>query len=307
MHLAFLARDGVFSAAHARQLGVGSSALRRFVQAGKAFPLHRGWYAVRPALDERDRHGLRTTALLQEYAGNAVACHGSALVRLGLPTERVDFGTVHLMWVGPDVSFRAYSRVRMHEAISAVALPRGADTVHAALAIVQAGLLDVRSLLVAGDAALRQGTVTRSQLRAATSALRGQRGLIRARAAVEWCDARHESAGETMTAYLLRHLGYAFEPQFEPGSTGPLGAPERADFRITGTRVLVEFDGRQKYAADTSEQARDLLFAEKKREDGFRRRGYEVVRVVWADHRHPEQVRTRIEAARRRAQWRSAG
>jgi hypothetical protein len=147
--------------------------------------------------------------------------------------------------------------------------------------------------------------VTHDELRAAAAALRGQRGLIRARAAIPWLDARHESPGETITAYVLRALGYDLEPQFEPGTRGSGGAPERADFRIKGTRVLVEFDGRIKYAADSPEQAQALLFAEKRREDGFRRLGYEVVRLTWADLYRPNEVRARIEAALERSRLRA--
>lgn len=212
MNLRFLAHDGVFSATRAKEFGIGSSALRRHVQAGAAHPLHRGWYAVNPPRDAAQHHALRTTALPQEYEGHAVASHGSAVLRLGLPTERVDFGTVHLMWVGPNVAFRSYSRVRMHEAIDHADLPHRDSTVHPALAIVQAGLHDVRSMLVAGDAGLRRQLVDAGQLRAAARALRGQRGLIPARAALGWCDGRHESPGETLTAYTLRGLGYEFDP-----------------------------------------------------------------------------------------------
>jgi hypothetical protein len=297
MDLASLAREDVVSAAHARTCGVTSAEMRRRVRAGQAFPLHRGWYATRRPRDARDRHLLRTTALLQEYDGQAVASHGSALVLLQLPLEAVDLGTVHLMWLGPDAGFRSYSRVRMHEAIDAPALPHRDVTVHPALAVVQAGLLDVTSLVVAGDGALRRGDATRHQIMAAATALRGQRGLIRARAAIPWLDARHESPGESMTALVLRGLGYDLEPQFEPGTIGAHGHPERADFVVRGTRVLVEFDGRDKYAADSAAQAQSMLFAEKRREDGFRRLGYEVVRLTWADLHHPAQVRARIEAA----------
>lgn len=305
MNLGSIATRDVFSAAHARELGIDSSALRRMVQAGRAHPLHRGWYAARPPRDDRDRHLLRTTALLQEYAGQALACHGSAVVWLGLPTERIDLGTVHLMWVGPETTFRSYSRVRMHEHVDDTALTHGPETVDPALAVVQAGLFDVRSLIVAGDAALRRGLATRDRLRAAAAALRGQRGLVQARVAVEWCDERHESPGESMTAYVLRTLGYKFEPQFAPGPKGPNGQPVRVDFQIADTRVLVEFDGREKYQADRGEVAQHILFAEKKREEEIRRHGYEVVRLTWADLQRPERVRALIEAAilssRRRA------
>lgn len=305
MQLSAIATREVFSAAHARELGIGSSALRRFVQAGRAFPLHRGWYAVRPPRDEKDRHLLRTTALLQEYAGHALTSHGSAVLWLGLPTERIDFGTVHLMWVGPETTFRSYSRVRMHESIESSGLRHGREAVDPALAVVQAGLFDVRSLLVAGDAALGRGLVSPERLRSAAAALKGQRGLIQARAAIGWCDERHESPGESLTAHVLRTLGYGFEPQFEPGPTGPGGQPLRVDFRIAGTRVLVEFDGKEKYQAGTEDEAQRLLFAEKRREDEIRRHDYEVVRLTWADLHRPDRVRALIEAAilrsRRRA------
>ncbi len=297
MDLASLAHDDVVSAAHARHLGITSAELRRRVRAGQAFPLHRGWYATRRPRDGRDRHLLRTTALLQEYEGHAVASHGSALVLLGLPLEAVDLGTVHLMWKGSETTFRSYSRVHIHEPVEVSALPHGERTVHPALAVVQAGLRDAASLVVAGDAALRRGDATRRQVEAAAAALRGQRGLIRARAALPWLDPRHESPGESMTALVLRGLGYDLEPQFEPGTVGVHGMPERADFVIRGSRVLVEFDGRSKYAVDSPADAQTLLFAEKRREDAFRRLGYEVVRLTWADLHRPTEVRARIEAA----------
>lgn len=61
--------------------------------------------------------------------------------------------------------------------------------------------------------------------------------------------------------------------------------------------MLVEFDGRSKYAAGSPEEAPALLFAEKRREDAFRRLGYEVVRLTWADLHRPAELRARIEAA----------
>ena len=56
------------------------------------------------------------------------------------------------------------------------------------------------------------------------------------------------------------------------------GRTYRADFRIKGTRILVEFDGATKYAVGD----RATLFEEKRREDALRRVGWVVVRLVWA-------------------------
>lgn len=295
MDLKLIAHRGVFPAARARAIGITATSLRRYVAEGQCFRLHHGWYSVRAPADERDRHWLRLSALLQEYAGDVVASHGSALVWLGLPTERVDLGTVHLMWRSTESPFRSFSRTNLHERIDHAGLPLWDETVHPALAVVQAGLADQRSLLVAGDAALRTNQATPVLLRTACTALKGQRGVTAARAAVEWCDARHESPGESLTAHVVRTLGYRLVPQFAvPGTSF------RADFLIEGTSVLIEFDGKVKYDSD------EARFAEKLREDEIRSRGYEVVRITWAMLREPENVRRLVEAAIRRSLARTA-
>ena len=51
--------------------------------------------------DDLVRHRLRVAALLQQYAGTAVASHVSALIRLELPTYEPDLSVVHLMAVDP--------------------------------------------------------------------------------------------------------------------------------------------------------------------------------------------------------------
>jgi hypothetical protein len=292
-----IAVRGVFSAARASRAGIDPTTLRRLVKEGQAYPLHRGWYTPYRPKDAREHFRLRSIALLFEYGNVAVASHGSAVVLLGLPTEFVDFGTAHLMWCGESSPFRAFSRVRMHERVANDELPHQIETVHPALACIQVGLGDPRALMVAGDAALREGLATADQLRLACDALRGQRGLTRARATTLWCDQRHESPGESVTAWTLRMLGYELEPQFAPGLTGPSGGLLRSDFRVVGTNVLVEFDGLVKYAARDEAEAQRLLFAEKQREDALREAGYEVVRLTWSDLRRPEVVRAKIEAA----------
>lgn len=292
-----IAMRGVFSAARAARVGIDGTTLRQLVKAGECHPLHRGWYTPYRPKNAREHFRLRTIALMFEYGQVAVASHGSAIVLLDLPTEAIDLGTAHLMWRGQATKFEAFSRVRIHERVASDDLALQWETVHPALACVQVGLGDPRALMVAADAALRQGLVTPDQLRAAASLLRGQRGLTRARAAIEWCDARHETPGESVTAFVLRQLGYDLDPQFGPGLTGPGGGPLHADFLILGTRVLVEFDGEIKYEARDADEARQLLFAEKRREDALREAGYEVVRLTWRDLQNPELVRAKIEAA----------
>jgi hypothetical protein len=301
-----IAMRGVFSAGRAASVGIDATTLRQLVKAGSAHPLHRGWYTPYRPKDAREHFRLRSIALLFEYGQVAVASHGSAVVLLGLPTEAVDFGAPHLMWRGEKSLFRSFSRVRMHERVATEELPLQFETVHPAIACIQVGLSDPRALIVAGDAALRQDLATAHELHLACDALRGHRGLTRARATVQWCDPRHETPGESITAWTLRTLGYDLDPQFAPGLTGPGGGLLHSDFRILGTNVLVEFDGLVKYAARDEEEAQQLLFAEKQREDALRDAGYEVVRLTWSDLRQPERVRAKVEAAIARSRSRAS-
>jgi very-short-patch-repair endonuclease len=162
-------------------------------------------------------------------------------------------------------------------------------------AIVQAGLLSgPLGALVPADAALRAALVTPDALARAVADLRHHTGVGPVRAALPQADGRHESPGESRTAYVLRALGFELEPQVEVVADG---RRYRADFRIIGSRVLVEFDGAVKYA----DGRRETLFEEKQREDALRREGWTVVRLVWSDLDDPERVRRRVLDALARA------
>lgn len=93
---------------------------------------------------------------------------------------------------------------------------------------------------------------------------------------------------------MIRGMGLELEPQFEVEAEG---RRFRADFRIKGTRVLLEFDGRVKYADGDGR----VLFDEKQREDALRRAGWIVVRVIWAEFLDPARLRRRVRDALRLA------
>lgn len=304
MDLALIAREDVFSYARARQAGIGPAELRGMLRARECVRLHHGWFSTRAPKDEIDRHLLRVAALLEQYAGRAVASHDSGLMRLGLPVYRADLSRVHLTAIDARVRRHRKADLIVHDPIGTPALgaaalgPTERQTVHPALAIAHCGLRDVRALLVPGDAALRGALITPGELETAVTSLRARPGVARARAGLALVDARHETPGETLTACVLRLLGYDIEPQFQVAHTGqftPAGQGYRADFRLRGARVLIEFDGRVKYTS------REALWQEKLREDHLRSLGYEVVRLTWADLRDPDRVRGLLEAAIRRA------
>jgi very-short-patch-repair endonuclease len=69
----------------------------------------------------------------------------------------------------------------------------------------------------------------------------------------------------------------------------------RVDFLVNGTKVVVEFDGKVKYAAGDPK----VLWLEKRREDRLRRLGYVVVRITWAQLERPGAVAAAVRAALR--------
>jgi very-short-patch-repair endonuclease len=303
MRLDLLGTDGVFSAADAAAHGLDGHALGRLVRAGTCLRLTRGWYAVAPPEQPsaEARHVLTATALGRAYAGRAVASHHTAVLLHGLPTYAVDVDTVHLTCLprqsgarSPNPSQRRRGLV-VHRPVPGVA-PSGPQvapsvtlTVPLGIALVQTGLVHgPEAALVAADAALGRGLVTAVRLAGAVDALAGHPGVAAVRVALHAADGRHESPGETRTAYLLRSLGFDLEPQVELAVEG---RRYRADFRVRGTRVLVEFDGAIKYSDPRA------LFEEKQREDALRRVGWVVVRVVWSDLADVGRLRRRLQQA----------
>lgn len=301
MDISTIARDGVFDTGTATRLGIDAAALKRLMRVGACTRLRPGWYAAGTLTDERHRWRLLIAAAQQEYAGRAVLSHDAAVLALGLPTFQPVTSRIDLTWLDPTTPAHLGRWVRLHRCPPGVHLGDGDHTVPPAVAVAQSGLRSRRALLVAGDAALRSKTATRVDIDAALAALEGHRGIVAARAVAHLLEPLHESPGESLTAWLLHQLGHRLVPQHEVPGTERLtasGWPDRVDFLVEGTRVVVEFDGKVKYSD------RDVLFAEKQREDRIRSLGYEVVRLIWADLSRPERVRTLLQDALARARRR---
>jgi hypothetical protein len=96
-----------------------------------------------------------------------------------------------------------------------------------------------------GHAALRKGADL-ATMRRMLEECPVKRGSRRAAAVLDTLDGRAESAGETRTRLLLRSFGVVgFQPQYElPTRSGLF----RADFADPARRVIIEFDGKTKYA-----------------------------------------------------------
>ena len=284
--------NGVFATRDAEAAGVPRLRLVHLARQGRLTHLTRGmWSTVRPE-DPTEEHLLRTVAIIRRHLRPSGATAHSALVLHGLPCVDVDLTRVHLIRGAGRATRRRADYTVWGHAVALTEVTRlpfvdqPVPCAPLATAIAHAGSVGTpRTALAAADAAVRRGLVTGRALQVAAAALpSGTRGAAAVRRVLAGVDGRHESPGESLTAQVLRSLGFLVEPQVRIG-------PYRVDFLITGSKVIVEFDGAVKYAR------KDDLLAEKRREDDLRRRGYVLVRLMWADLRHPGRVRTLVEDA----------
>lgn len=284
----------VFLTADAERAGIPRLQLVALAREGGLTHLTRGaWTTVEPD-DAQDRHLLRTLAVMRRHRTTSAATAHSALTVWGLPIVDGDLARVHLVRDTSAATRRGSDYTVWSAGADLVEVTHPPRVEHPvwcttpSVAIVHAGVVNTpQTALVAADAAVRAQLVTPTELEVAAAELPlGTRGASAVRRALADVEGLHESPGETLTASVCRTLGYELEPQVWIG-------PWRVDFLITGTRLVLEFDGAVKYRS-----AADLV-AEKRREDDLRRRGYTVVRLMWDDVHRPRRVRERIEAALR--------
>ena len=146
--------------------------------------------------------------------------------------------------------------------------------------------------VVSADAALREGIVTLERLTAQLSAVATWPHSSRAASMLRLVDGRRESVGESRCGVMLAMAGIAATPQVTiTDARGSFVA--RVDFLVDGSMVVVEFDGKVKYAAGDPE----VLWHEKRREDRLRALGYVVVRVTWAQLERPGAVAAAVRSA----------
>lgn len=291
-----VAVNRVFTTAAAEKIGVPRLRLVAMAKGGELRHLARGAWTAEEPIDDADLHLLRTVAILRRQRGSSAATAHSALAAWGLPIWGADLERVHLIRESSRTTRRGSDHTVWGSGPVLVEVDRPPvltapiKCAEAATAIVHAAITaGPETALIAADAAVARRLVTARQIEVAAASLpMGTRGAAEIRRVLADVEGRHESPGETRLARVARDLGYSLEPQVRIG-------PWRVDFVVAGTRVIVEFDGKVKY------DSREDLVAEKRREDDLRRRGYVVVRIMWADLSRPERVRELIDAALRGA------
>jgi len=262
--------------------------LRRHMSSGAVERLSRGVYVqTTPGATRRDRALAAIVGAHHRLESEHSVSHVSAAVLHGLPLWRVD-PRVHV-YQRSARSGRADPSIVRH-----VPLPPASDrtTVAGVPATTLArtswdclATLPPADALVVADAALRAG-IQRDALDAFHRP--GARGAARASTILRYADAGSESPPESVCRYHLLRAGLPVPTtQVEVVTRlgtfwGDLGWPE--------WRLVLEYDGRVKYAAD----GMGALVAEKRRHDALVEAGWAAVRVTKEDLTQPNDLISRL-------------
>jgi hypothetical protein len=292
----------VLRRAAALAAGLTDDELARAVRRGDLTRIRRGAYLDPTAGLSRHRALVLGTA--PALRDGSVVSHSSAAVLHGLPLWRVDSERVHVTR-RPPAAGSGSARVHLHVARLSddeVTLVDGVLTTTLARTVVDlARSVSVESAVVAADAALATGSLSREDLATCLGRMGPVPGSRRAARVAAFADGRSESVGESRSRVVLHRLGIP-----APDLQVRLGRPDRSvigrcDFGWRAHRTVGEFDGRIKYRADEGRDPGDVVFREKLREDEIRDAGWEVARWTWADLDTPSVVDRRVRRAFSRA------
>lgn len=290
-------QGGLFTTEQAHLVGSSLKSLHHALATKEVLRLTRGLYVLADhypsTAAERHLQFARGALLL---VPDGVLSHWTALLAHRIPVVTVPPEVRLRRPVPPGV--RRKGQVRR----AGIVIDAGGDdavltsphgpTVSISTAILQhAKSRGVEEGLASADAAVRAALVPRRVLVEEAAADVGpfsRRGTQVANLA----DGRIESVGESRLRFVCVVGGIEVVPQATiRDERGTFVA--RVDFLVKGTNVILEFDGRVKYADATGR----ALWDEKRREDKLRALGYVVVRVIWADLADPIALVTKIREA----------
>ncbi|MDT4937258.1 MAG: hypothetical protein QOG80_929 [Pseudonocardiales bacterium] len=288
----------VFNRTEILAAGWTDAALQRAIRAGRVNRLRRGFFARPDVVDPV----IAAKAAVRACSGSVIS-HRSAALLHGLPLVGYPPDTPELTVqprvtgdINPGHLYRAKLRPVDVTEIDGVPVTSISRTlVDLARAIWLVGSV------AAVDYALHEGLVSREQLSDAALACRGWPRSRRIPWVLDTADGRAESPLETVSRLVLHHLGVP-RPDLQPTIRTLDGKfIGRADFYWDRFGVVGEADGRGKYTE------RDVLVAEKLRQERLEDAGLVVVRWTWADATFESQrLKRRIERAFERGRARDA-
>lgn len=287
--------DGMFTTASARAAGLTGYELTRAVRRKAVRRLTRGVYGdpTGPDATAADEHRVmcRAARLLHP---DGVLTGISAVLAHGLPVLDESLNLVDIERPVRQEVLTSSLRIRPLRWPQAddEATWRQIPLVDLDSAIIQTTLdFGVLPGVVAADAAVHEGRLTLDEVQTWPAKVVGWPASGRVRALCPLVDGSSESPGESLVRVHMTIGGIDLVPQVNiRDSRGFVG---RVDFLVRGRMVVLEFDGKVKFASGDP----SVLWREKRREDRLRALGYVVIRIVWADLMQPAALLARVRAA----------
>lgn len=255
--------------------------LALYVEAGAIVRVCHGVYALSPP----DVLG-RLAALDLMTGRDLVACMNTAAALYGFDTENDP--RVHVL--DPGIRMRSTDAVTVHQRLGAPLRRVGgrlATTPAWAAVEVARTLRRPRGLAIL-DAALRSGTCTVADLRAAIAEQKGRRGIVRVRELIEHADARAESPMESEARLVFIDGGLPM-PVLQYEIVDRCGDLWRTDFAWPEAKLVAEYDSMQWHASA------EALRHDRMKTARLQECGYRVVPLVVDDvRRRPGDLVGRI-------------
>ncbi|GAB3521538.1 type IV toxin-antitoxin system AbiEi family antitoxin domain-containing protein [Arthrobacter monumenti] len=155
-----------------------------------------------------------------------------------------------------------------------------------------ARVLEFRKAVIIADHALRLGADGRLMQQIALESA-GSRGIRSVRRVLANANGSSESPGETLTRLLIDLIDFPqAELQYEISTRLGLF---RADFAWPASKLILEFDGRDKYFS--YQPTEEALFEERRREKVLMEAGWSFVRLEWGDLFSPNDLQRRLAQA----------
>lgn len=270
------------------------------VQRGELVRVRRGvyidgaWWANASA---RDRHlalvaGTRAVAFTEP-----VFSHASAAALHGIPF----FGEWprHASVIGPRTGSRSRRALRSPRPLCAEEVTVLADGTR--VTTLARTAIDLATILtplggVIGFSHVRQLGVEALEIQQLLERMSGAKGIARARATFARSFAGSESPLETLVMVRCRELGFEL-PEQQRQVLAVDGRRYRVDFAWLDGEILGEADGEFKYDGDDQRSPREIVLAEKRREDALRARCRSFVRITWEDAWRGDGLARRLIAA----------
>jgi hypothetical protein len=287
-------QQGMLTTAQATAAGLSAPVLVKLVKAGVLRHPGRGLYAVEVLAhpDAESWHRQLCAGAFLLYP-DAVLGGTSALLAHGITVWGAPLGTPSILRPVQRAGGMSAFWVRPTRGES-VPTDWGPASPPASALVQHAVDHGIVTGVVSADAALREGAVSLDELAAELDSVATWPHSSRAASMLRLVDGRRESVGESRCGVALAMAGIDVTPQATILDERGLFVA-RVDFLVNGTMVIIEFDGKVKYAAGDP----SVLWHEKRREDRLRRLGYVVVRVTWAHLERPGVVAAAVRAALR--------